>query len=149
MSTQMKHLTAKSHEASLLRQRKYALVRAHGIPENLSGGCLSETHRRCGRANCHCAMGRGHSQWSVTFSYDGKRRVERVPGVWVEELQKAVLETQAYLEAIKEVMAINVELLALTRAQHQARKRTGRARKSKKRTSRAKIRSTSGSGGRS
>ena len=132
MSTQMKHFSAKSPEASRLRQRKYELVRAHSIPESLIGGCLSQTHRRCGKPNCHCAGGRGHSMWSVTFSHAGRRRVERVPHEWVEELEEAVLETQAYLDAIKEVQAINIELLAQTRRQHQQRKSTLGAKRSKK-----------------
>ena len=70
--------------------------------------------------------------WSVTLSQRGHRRVERVPHEWVEELEKAVLETQDYLDAIKEVQAINIELLAQTRRQHQERKSTLRAKKTKK-----------------
>jgi hypothetical protein len=35
----------------------------------------------------------------------------------VEELEHAALETQAYLDAVREVMAINLELLAQTRRQ--------------------------------
>jgi hypothetical protein len=42
--------------------------------------------------------------------------------VWVEELEGAVLETQVFLDAIKEVQAINIELLAQTRVQQQQRK---------------------------
>jgi hypothetical protein len=145
----MQHLTVKSPEASRLRQRKYELVRTHVIPEDLVGGCLAQTRRRCGKPNCHCAAGRGHPLWSLTFSMRGKRRVERVPEAWVAELEQAVLQTQAYLDAVKEVMAINIELLALARAEQQARKRTLRARKAKKRTPRAKNGSTIGAGDRS
>ena len=118
----MEMFTAKSPEASNLRRRKYEIVREFRLPENLVGGCLSQTHRRCGRPNCHCATGRGHPLWSVTFSRQGKRRVEHVPREWVEELEQAVLETQAYLDAIREVMAINLELLAQTRAQEREKK---------------------------
>lgn len=123
----MQHFAARSPEASNLRRRKYEIVREFRLPENLVGGCLSQTHRRCGRPNCHCATGRGHPLWSVTFSRQGKRRVEHVPREWVEELEQAVLETQAYLDAIREVMAINLELLAQTRRQERDRKVRGRA----------------------
>jgi hypothetical protein len=112
----------KSPEASRLRKRKYALVRRFSIPESVMGGCLSKTHRRCGKPNCHCAEGRGHPRWSVTFSNRGERRVERVPDEWVEQLEQTVLQTQEYLEAIKEVMAINIELLAQARNQKRAQK---------------------------
>ena len=131
MSTQIPQFAAKGPSASQLRCRKYALVRRFNLPENLLGGSLSQTHRRCGKANCHCAAGRGHSAWSVTSSYRGKRRVERVPVAWVERLERVALETQAYLEALKEVMAINIELLAQTRGQVRDEKRTSKQKKSR------------------
>lgn len=68
----------------------------------------------------------------LTASYRGLRRIEHVPEEWVLEVEQAVLETQAYLDAVKEVMAINLELLAQTRAEHVARKRTSRARSRQK-----------------
>jgi hypothetical protein len=120
----MEQFSARSPEASRLRQRKYALVRKFGLPEDLVGGSLSNTPRRCGKLNCHCAKGRGHSQWGVTFSRGGRKRVERVPADWVEELEQAVLDSQAYLAAVKEVMAINLELLAQTRRQRQRHRQT-------------------------
>lgn len=119
---QISLFVAKSPEASRLRKRKYALVRRFGIPEDVIGGCLSKTHRRCGKPNCHCAEGRGHPRWSVTFSNQGERRVERVPEEWVEQLEQTVLRTQEYMQAIKEVMAINVELLSQARNQKRAEK---------------------------
>jgi hypothetical protein len=124
---QMHQFAARSVEASQLRRRKYELVRRFGLPENLVGGSLSQTHRRCGRPNCHCADGPGHSQWSITFCRGGNRRVERVPREWVEELERAVVETQVYVDAVREVMAINVELLAETRRQEQEKKVRARA----------------------
>ena len=119
---QLPQLAAKSPEASRLRRRKYELVRQFNLPENLVGGCLSQTHRRCGRPNCRCASQRGHVQWSITFSRNGQRRVERVPHAWVAELERAVVQSQTYLDAIREVMAINLELLAEKRAQEQHKK---------------------------
>jgi len=124
---QMHQFAAKSVQSSRLRQRKYELVRKFGLPENLVGGSLSQTHRRCGRPNCHCAEGRGHPLWSITFSRHGKRRVERVPREWVEDLERAALSTQAYLDAIREVMEINLELLAQTRVQERGKKVRRRA----------------------
>ena len=84
---------------------------------------MAPTRRRCGKSNCRCSAGAGHLQWSVTLCQHGKKRVERVPLEWVEDLENAVLETQAYLDAVKEVMAINLELLAQTRAQRQQKVR--------------------------
>jgi hypothetical protein len=122
MTAQIKQFSARGAEASLLRQRKYGLVRQFGLPENLLGGSLAPTRRRCGKPNCHCRNGEGHLQWSVTFCKSGKKRVERVPLEWLEELEKTVLQTQSYLAAVREVMAINLELLAQTREQERPRR---------------------------
>jgi hypothetical protein len=129
MTAQIEQLSAKSVAASLLRQRKYALVRQYGIPENLIGGSLAPTYRRCGKPNCHCRTGRGHLQWSLTFCQHGRKRVERVPAEWVAQLESAVLEAQRYLDAVREVTAINIELLAQTRAQQRQKKVRRRPRK--------------------
>ena len=118
----MNAFAAKSVEASRLRQRKYELVRRFSLPEGLVGGSLSETHRRCGRSNCHCAQGQGHPLWSITFSRHGQRRVERVPSEWLAEIEQAARQSQAYLDAVKEVMAINLDLLAQARSQLMAKK---------------------------
>ena len=121
----MKHFAAKGIEASRLRQRKYELVRRYGLPENLLGGSLVLTHRRCGKRTCHCVTARhGHEQWLVSFSRRGKRWVERVPRDWVEELEQVAVETRCWLEAVHEVMAINVELLAVRRKLDRERRRT-------------------------
>ena len=121
----MNQFSAKSREASHLRRRKYELVRQYGIPENAVPR-LRHGRRKCGRAGCHCAEDGGHPQWSLVHSRGGERAVEHVPGEWVEDLERAVLETQAFLAAAQEVMAINLELLAITRRQRQQRRRTSR-----------------------
>jgi len=111
----MKQLGARSREASQLRQRRRQLAQQFGIPESLVGGRLNNSRRRCGKKNCRCASGPGHPQWALTLSQQGTRRVEKVPDEWLEDLEQAVLNTQKYLDAIKEVMAINMELLTLTK----------------------------------
>lgn len=121
--------TAKSVKASHLRRRKYELVRKFRLPENILGGCLSKTHRRCGRANCHCADGEGHPMWSITMSHNSQRLIERIPNEWVEEVKRSVLSTKAYMAAVREVMAINLELLAQTRQQQMREKSTPKTKK--------------------
>lgn len=125
----MKWFTAKGPVASRLRQRKYELLRQFGLPENALPGSLALTHRRCGKTNCHCASGDGHPMWSLTFMVDGKKRVEQIPTAWVEELRPLVLDGRGYKDAVAELFAINAQLLALWRKQHQQQKK--RQRKSK------------------
>lgn len=56
--------------------------------------------------------------WSLTFMVDGKKRVERVPAEWVDDLQPLVAEGRAYKSAVAEVFAINAQLIALWRQQN-------------------------------
>jgi len=125
MSTQKKLFGVKSIEASRLRQRKRRILDELSVPDVLIGGCLSETHRHCGRSNCHCVEGRGHPLWSITFSRNGQRQVQRVPREFLPEVEQAVLDTQAHLDALKEVMEINLKLLVLTRGQLKKKSTSG------------------------
>jgi len=124
MTKQMRPFSAKSAAASRLRQRKYELVRELGLPEDLLGGCLSISRRRCGKPSCHCAQVGGHPARSLTYQRRGRKRVEYVPGEWVAEIEAAILNTQRHLDAVHELMAINVELLALSRSQRRDRARS-------------------------
>lgn len=121
----MEQLAAKSREASQLRQKRSQIARQFGVPQTLIGGSLNGTRRRCGKPTCRCASGQGHPQWALSFSHHGVRRVERLPADWVEEIEQAVLDTQEYLDAIKQVMAINIELLAQTKKQRRQHKVRG------------------------
>ena len=113
----MKWFTAKGSQAARLRQRKHQLLRRFGIPENALPGSLSLTHRRCGKPTCHCATGKGHPMWSLTFMVDGNKRVERIPDDWVEEIRPLVEQGRDFKKAVAELFASNAQLLALWRQQ--------------------------------
>jgi hypothetical protein len=108
---------AKGDPAARLRQRKHELLRHLRIPPDALSGSLALTHRRCGRPNCHCADGEGHPVWSLTFRSKGKKRVERIPDEWVEQIRPLVEQGREFKEGIAEVFAANSELLALWRRQ--------------------------------
>src|SRR3989304_2247924 len=72
-------------QAARWRQRKFERLRGLTIPADALPGSLAETHRRCGKATCHCAQGVGHPVWSLTFMVQGKKHVERIPAAWVAE----------------------------------------------------------------
>jgi hypothetical protein len=108
----------KGPQAARLRQRKFELLRRFPIPSDLLPGSLSLTHRRCGQPTCHCASDKkGHPIWFLTFMAGGKKRVERVPPEWVEEVQSLVNAGREFKQAVAEVFAANAELLALGRRQ--------------------------------
>jgi hypothetical protein len=107
----------KGEEAARLRQRKFRALARLEIPPDALPGSLALTHRRCGKANCHCARGAGHPVWTLTFMVEGKKRVERVPDDWVDEVRRRVESGRRFAEAVKEVFAANAQLLALWRRQ--------------------------------
>jgi len=107
----------KGPEAARWRQRKFALLRQFPLPEDLLPGCLSRTHRRCGKPTCHCASGEGHPIWFLTFMSEGKRRVERIPKEWAGDVGKRVEAGRRLQDALREVLTADAELLVLLRKQ--------------------------------
>jgi hypothetical protein len=109
--------------AARIRQRKFALSKKFGIPEDLLPGSLCLTHSRCGKKTCHCAGEQGHPVWLLTFMVQGKKRVERIPPEWVEDVQRRVEAGRKFKDAVAEVFAANAQLLALWRRQTKGRHR--------------------------
>ncbi len=108
---------AKGNTAARLRQRKYALLGRLQIPPDALPGSLALTHRRCGKPSCHCGEGEGHPIWSLTFMVDGKKRVERIPDEWVEQIRPLVEAGREFKEAVAEIFGANAQLLTLWRQQ--------------------------------
>ena len=113
----VKWYDAKGDAAARLRQRKHAVLGRFQIPRDALPGSLALTHRRCGTPTCHCAKGEGHPLWSLTFMVDGKKRVERIPDEWVEQIRPLVEQGREFKDAVAEVFAANAQLLALWRRQ--------------------------------
>ena len=104
-------------ETARLRQKKFELLRNLAIPEDALPGSLALTHRRCGKPTCHCAKDKGHPGWSLTFMQEGRKRMERIPEDWVEEVRRRVDLGQRLKEAIAQVLTSNAQLLVLARKQ--------------------------------
>jgi hypothetical protein len=107
----------KSPEAARLRQRKFALLRQFQLPQDLLPGSLTVSYTRCGKPTCHCVKGERHAAWSLTFMADGKKRVERIPKDWVDDVRRRVQAGRAFQDALREVLTANAELLVLRRKQ--------------------------------
>jgi hypothetical protein len=112
--------------ASRLRQRKFELLRRFQIPDDALPGSLSLSHLRCGKSTCHCAEGRGHEVWSLTFMVQGKKHVQHIPKTWVADVRRRVAEGREFQEAVREVLAANAQLLVLTRRQEKEPKKKKR-----------------------
>lgn len=108
---------ARGAQAARLRQRKYGVMEAYLIPDDLLPGSLVRSETRCGKPTCHCAHGAGHPAWSLTFMVTGRKRVERIPAEWAEAVQQQVEAGRAFQDAVREVLAANAQLLVLARQQ--------------------------------
>jgi hypothetical protein len=104
-------------QAARLRQRKFELLRRFPLPPDLLPGSLTLNLTRCGQPRCHCATGEGHPSWVLTFMVNGKRRVERIPRDWVDEVRRRVEAGREFQDAVREVLAANAQLLVLAREQ--------------------------------
>ena len=116
-------IEAKGPLAARLRQRKFELVKRYAIPDDLLPGSLALTHSRCGKKSCHCITEGGHPVWLLTFMVDSKKRVERIPEEWVEDVRRRVEAGREFKQAVAEAFAANAQLLALWRQQTKGRRR--------------------------
>lgn len=107
----------KGPQAARLRQKKFELLKTLRIPWEALPGSLTVSHTRCGKPRCHCRREEGHSAWSLTFMVQGRKRVERIPKEWVEQVRKRVDQGRAFKEAWTDVLVANAELLVLERKQ--------------------------------
>jgi hypothetical protein len=110
----------KGAEAARLRQRKDALLRQFQLPDALDTmlpGSLSLSATRCGKPNCHCATGEGHPNWTLGYMLDRKQRVEHIPREKAEDVRARVEAGRAFQNAVREVLAVNMQLLVLARKQ--------------------------------
>jgi len=109
--------------ASRWRQRKFTVLRRFAFPEDLLPGSLTLSSTRCGKPSCHCGEGEGHPAWTLTFMSHGKRRVERIPREWIEEVRRRVEAGHEFQTALREVLTANAELLVLARKQRRKHRR--------------------------
>jgi hypothetical protein len=124
--------SAKGQQASLLRRRKYELVRGYGFPEDLLGGSLTLTTRRCGKSGCRCASGDAHPMWTLTYSIEGVKQVLVVPAGAVAALQTLAEQGRRWRDALGELLVINAQLVTLWR-QEQRREERRRSSKDRRR----------------
>jgi hypothetical protein len=109
----------KGRQGARLRRRKRQLLARVRLPPEGLPGSLALTHRRCGKPSCHCAEGKGHPVWSLTFMVQGRKRVERIPEEWVQGIRPRVESARKFKQAVAEIFAANAQLLALKRKQQE------------------------------
>jgi hypothetical protein len=99
--------------ATALRRRRRKLVRELPPLDQVLRGALTETYKRCGRPNCHCADGPGHGpkRYLVTSQPGGRPRRAYVPNAAHEQVVDLIDNHRRLRAALNEICAINAELL--------------------------------------
>jgi hypothetical protein len=104
-------------DAVALKRRKRRLLARLRIPDDALPGSLVLSHRRCGKAGCHCAKGDAHPFYTLTFMVDGKKHVESIPAEWIDAVRPAVEAGRGFQDSVAELFVINAQLLVLARQQ--------------------------------
>ncbi len=92
-----------------LRARRDALARALPAVDGVLPGALVEQHRGCGKEGCRCARGEPHGPY-VYLQVGG--RLVYVPARLAEAVRVQVEVSALVRQALEEISAINLELLA-------------------------------------
>jgi hypothetical protein len=97
-----------------LRARRRRLARSLPDVEALIAGSVVEQGRRCGKEGCRCATGELHGPYTyvVLPRAAGRTRTVYVPASAAKAVRAGAAISTAVRDALEEISAINVELLA-------------------------------------
>jgi len=110
-------------QASRLRQRKFEIIRHLPLLADQLPGALTRSYTRCGKPTCRCASGERHPAWSLTYTVNGERHVERIPAKWAQQVRRRVRAGREFQDAVREVLAANAQLLVLERKKLKKKKK--------------------------
>src|SRR3974390_3201456 len=92
-------------QASRLRQRKFEIIRHLPLLDDQLPGTLTRSYTRCGKPTCRCAKGEGHLAWSLTYTINGERHVERIPAQWAQQVRRRGRAAPGIPDTHREVLA--------------------------------------------
>jgi hypothetical protein len=97
-----------------LRARRRRLARSLPDVEGLISGSVVDQGRRCGKGGCRCTTGELHGPYTyvVLGRVEGRTRTVYVPAGTAEAVRNGAALSGRVREALEEISAINVELLA-------------------------------------
>ena len=107
---------ASINDLSWLAHESTLLINARWLPdvEGLISGSVVEQGRRCGKEGCRCATGELHGPYTyvVLPRVKGRTRTVYVPAGAADAVREGAAVSARVREALEEISAINVELLA-------------------------------------
>jgi len=95
----------------VLRARRDAKLKQLAKAKPMIQGSLCKVGTRCGNPNCKCARGEKHTAHILTRKVRGKTKTNYVPVGMLEEVQAWVKEYRRVKELIKQISALNEQLL--------------------------------------
>lgn len=97
-----------------LRARRRRLARALPDVEGVIAGSVVDQGRRCGKEGCRCSSGELHGPYTyvVLPRTGGRTRTVYVPAAAADAVRHGAAISTAVRDALEEISAINIELLA-------------------------------------
>ena len=108
-----KNFMPKTMSVAELRARRAFLSKRIPGAEELLRGSLQHQYRRCGRVGCRCSQGEPHGPYVyLAVRTPGRRGMIYVPAEAVQAVERRIEVTGRIEDALAEISAINIELLA-------------------------------------
>lgn len=97
-----------------MRARRRRLARSLPDVELAITGSVVDQGRRCGKEGCRCVTGELHGPYTyvVLPRVQGRTRTVYVPASAAEAVRRGALISTRVRDALEEISAINIELLA-------------------------------------
>jgi len=96
------------HSLRKIQLERRVFVRHLARVRDVAIGCVSVVQRKCGKPNCHCAQGGGHSQTLFQFQGDdGRRRCKLVRQADADKLLRAGDRYREFRADLRKLRSLN------------------------------------------
>ena len=106
-----------------LQRKRRTLSKQLGACKGLVKGSLIRNRRRCGKPGCRCQEGEQHESFAFTYKKLGKSVLIHVPEHLEAEARTAQHDYRKLKTLVKDLSAVNVELLKEKAHRSKKRKR--------------------------
>lgn len=100
----------KEISTSELKEHKEQILSSLPPMNHVIRGSLITRSIKCGKANCHCATGKGHISLYLSSFYHGRTNMDYVPAVWESWMRKGLENYEVIQDLLSELTELNLEL---------------------------------------
>lgn len=101
----------KAIPTSDLKQRKSHILQSLPSMNHIIRGSLITRQIKCGKTNCHCASGTGHTSLYLSSFYHGRTHMDYVPASWEAWVRNGLENYEGIQDLLSELTELNLELL--------------------------------------